>query len=246
MRFVVAGCRAAAGAQAGRLLARFCWFRMVQTVFIVAANRFFRESLSSLLRKEKDISVLGAEQFSARTLQQIAQCDPDLVVLTPDWHDMEFQAAKAIRAAEPQVKVLMISMVDDQNVFLRAVRAGAVGYLLKEASAEEILATVRHLSENSVACPRHLERVLFDYIAAGSPSRAGLTMRERQLVSLIGEGLTNKEIAARLHLSEQTVKNHVHRILRKTGSSNRTSLSQMAHAQHASDSASPPPSNPVS
>ena len=219
---------------------------MVQKVFIVAANRFFRESLSSLFRKEQGISVLGAEEFSAHTLQEIAQRDPDLVVLTPDWHDMEFQAAKAIRAAKPRVKVLMISMVDDQNVFLRAVRAGAVGYLLKQASAEEIVATVRHLADNPVACPRHLERVLFDYIAAGSPSRAGLTLRERQLVSLIAEGLTNKEIAARLHLSEQTVKNHVHRILRKTGSSNRTSLSQLVHAHHAPDSASSPPTNQIS
>ena len=159
---------------------------------------------------------------------------------------MESEATTAIRAATPRAKVLMISMVDDQGVFLRAVRAGAVGYLLKDASAEEIVATVRNLAENSVVCPRHLERVLFDYVAAGSPSRAGLTLRERQLISLIGEGLTNKEIAARLHLSEQTVKNHVHRILRKTGSSNRTSLSQLAGAPPASGSAGQPPSTSIS
>ena len=219
---------------------------MVQTVFIVAANRFFRESLSWLFRKEVDLRVVGAEEFSARTLQQIECLDPDLVIVTPDWHDMEFQATKAIRAAKPRAKVLMISMVDDQGVFLRAVRAGAVGYLLKDASAEEIVATVRNLAENSVVCPRHLERVLFDYVAAGSPSRAGLTLRERQLISLIGEGLTNKEIAARLHLSEQTVKNHVHRILRKTGSSNRTSLSQLAQTQSTSGSAGQPPSTSIS
>ena len=219
---------------------------MVQTVFIVAANRFFRESLSWLFGKDEDLSVLGAEDFSAGTLQEIVRLDPDLVVVTPDWHDVEFHSTKAIRAALPRAKVLMISMMDDQDVFLRAVRAGAVGYLLKDASAEEIVATVRHLAENSVVCPRHLERVLFDYIAAGAPSRAGLTLRERQLIALIGEGLTNKEIAARLHLSEQTVKNHVHRILRKTGSSNRTSLSQIGQAQRASGSAGEPHSTSIS
>jgi DNA-binding NarL/FixJ family response regulator len=203
---------------------------MVQTVFIVAANRFFRESLSWLFGKEEDLSVLGADDFSARSLQEIVRLDPDLVVVTPDWHDMEFQTTRAIRAAAPRAKVLMISMMDNQDVFLRAVRAGAVGYLLKDASAEEIVAMVRQLATNSVVCPRHLEHVLFEYIATGAPSRAVLTLRERQLISLIGEGLTNKEIAARLHLSEQTVKNHVHRILRKTGTSNRTSLSQIAQA----------------
>ena len=215
---------------------------MAQTVFIVAANRFFRESLSSLFRKEKDLSVLGAEEFSASALQAIARLDPDLAVVTPDWHDMEFQATRSIRATRPRMKILMISMENDEDVFLRAVRAGAVGYLLKDASAEEIVATVRHLAANSVACPRHLERVLFDYIAAGSPSRAGLTMRERQLVSLIGEGLTNKEIAARLHLSEQTVKNHVHRILRKTGSASRSCLLRLPQDSPASSVAAAQPS----
>ncbi len=190
--------------------------------------------------------MLGAEDFSARSLQEIVRLDPDLVVVTPDWHDVEFQATRAVRSAVPHAKVLMISMMDDQDVFLRAVRAGAVGYLLKDASAEEIVATVRHLAANSAVCPRHLEHVLFDYIAAGAPSRASLTLRERQLIALIGEGLTNKEIAARLHLSEQTVKNHVHRILRKTGSSNRTSLSQMAQAKSASVSAGEPRSTSIS
>ncbi|MDE3136091.1 MAG: response regulator transcription factor [Acidobacteriota bacterium] len=219
---------------------------MVQTVFIVAANRFFRESLSWLFGKEENLSVLGAEDFSARTLQEIVRLDPDLVVVTPDWHDVDFQATRAIHAAVPRAKILMISMMDDEYVFLRAVRAGALGYLLKDAPAEEIVMTVRHLAANSVVCPRHLEHALFDYIAGGAPSRGGLTLRERQLIALISEGLTNKEIASRLHLSEQTVKNHVHRILRKTGTSNRTSLSQMVQLQPDSESAGEPQSTSIS
>jgi two-component system response regulator DevR len=219
---------------------------MVQTVFIVAANRFFRESLSWLFAKEEDLSVLGAEDFSSRTLQEIARLDPDLVVITPDWHDVEFHSTRAIHGAVPRAKILMISMMDDPDVFLRAVRAGALGYLLKDASAEEIVATVRHLAANSVVCPSHLEHALFDYIAEGPHSRTGLTLRERQMLALIVEGLTNKEIAARLHLSEQTVKNHVHRILRKTGTSNRTSLSQMVRSESASGSADEPRSTSIS
>jgi two-component system response regulator DevR len=208
----------------------------MQTVFIVAANRFFRESLVCLLGAAEGLPVLGAGEFSTAALQQIAQRHPDIVVLSPDWRDTEFQATRAIRDAEPRAKVLMITMEDDKEVFFKAVRAGAVGYLLKNASAEEIVAAVRRLVKDSVLCPRHLERVLFDYVATGAPAHTELTQRERQLISLIGQGLTNKEIAARLHLSEQTVKNHVHRILRKTGSVNRTGLTQLARTERSSGS----------
>lgn len=219
----------------------------MQTVFIVAANRFFRESLATLFRAAKDMSVRGAAEFCPAALQQVSLLHPDVVVLSPDWHDAEFQATRAIRDGEPRTKVLMITMEDDEEMFFKAVRAGAVGYLLKNASAEEIVSAVRQLAEDSVVCPRRLERILFDYVATGSPFHTELTQRERQLLSLIGQGLTNKEIAARLHLSEQTVKNHVHRILRKTGSPSRTGLGQLARAETpAGGSASLPPSPAIS
>jgi DNA-binding NarL/FixJ family response regulator len=193
--------------------------------FVVAANRFFRESLASLLSAERDLTVVGASEFSLLSLQEISQLTPDIVVLSPDWSDTEFHATRAIRQACPQVKILMITMKDDQDVFLRAVRAGAVGYLLKDASAKQIVGAVRRLGRGSVLCPPQLEHVLFGFVAHGPLSLASeLTVREEQLASLVAQGLTNKEIASRLNLSEQTVKNHVHNILRKTGSKSRGTI----------------------
>ncbi len=205
--------------------------QIMHTVFIVAANRFFRESLAGLLKNAGDVSVLGAHEYSTPTLQHIADLHPNIIVLSPDWRDTEFHATRTIRDAVPKAKVLMITMDNDEEVFFKAVRAGALGYLLKDASAEEIVTAVRKLSEDSVFCPNGLERVLFDYVATGSATHAELTQRERQLITLIGQGMTNKEIAARLHLSEQTVKNHVHRMLRKTGSTSRSRLTQMVQAK---------------
>lgn len=202
------------------------------TVFVVAANRFFRDSLASLLDGKEGLSVVGANGFSPQSLEQITEINPCVVVLSPDWSDTEFRVTRAIREVRPQTRILMITMQDDASVFIRAVRAGAVGYLLKEASAEEIVSAVRHVGRGSVLCPRQLEHALFGFVANPVLPRAlELTSREEHLASLVAEGLTNKEIAVRLNLSEQTVKNHVHSILRKTGSRSRAMIAQFVERQ---------------
>ena len=199
----------------------------METVFIIAANRFFRESLAALLSAERDLSVVAASDFSSLALQEIAQAKPSVVVLSPDWSDTEFRATRAIREIHPQGKILMITMEEQADVFIRAVRAGAVGYLLKDASKEEIVSAVRRLGRGLVLCPRQLEHALFGFVANPVlPRNPELTSREEHLASLVAQGLTNKEIAAQLNLSEQTVKNHIHSILRKTGSKSRGTIIQ--------------------
>ncbi|MGH9562023.1 MAG: LuxR C-terminal-related transcriptional regulator [Terracidiphilus sp.] len=129
---------------------------------------------------------------------------------------------------------VLLAMEDDPSHFLRAVRKGAWGYVLQDASAADVVAALRTVAEGQVVCPPQYTRVLFEYIATHTeemPSsrrraRWGLTRREQQLIPLIQRGLSNKEIADHFHLSEQTVKNHVHRILRKTGASDRLSISE--------------------
>jgi DNA-binding NarL/FixJ family response regulator len=158
--------------------------------------------------------------------------------LRPEWDDRAFYGTRAIHEAVPQTKILMIGMEDDQEIFLRAVQAGAAGYLLRDASAKQILAAVHRLKRKVVVCPQHLEWALFHRIAAGPrlnmarpQSTCELTPREHQLTSLVAQGLANKEIAGRLNLSLQTVKNHVHSILQKTQSKNRAMLAQLAESR---------------
>lgn len=210
----------------------------MQTVLVVVANRFVGESLAGLFRSDKRLRLLGMHEFSLQVSQAVAQANPDIVVLSPEWDDATARATHAIHQAVPHTKILMIGMKDDEEMFLRAVRAGAVGYLLKEASAKDILAAAHRLEQNLVVCPPHLEWVLFRSLSAGSavdtPWRepnSELTPRERELTFLVVQGLANKEIAERMNLSLQTVKNHVHNVLRKTGTNSRTRLTRVAQQQ---------------
>ena len=206
----------------------------MDTIFVVTANRFFRESLIRLFRSDKGFRVTGAADCSPLLKAQNARVNPDIVVLRPEWDDSAFRTTRTIHEAMPQTKILMIGMEDNRDMFLRAVRAGAEGYLLRDASARQILAGAHRLKQNEVVCPPHLERALFNLIASESslqstrvPSTSELTPREHQLTSLLLQGLANKEIAGRLNLSLQTVKNHVHSILQKTQSKNRAMLAQL-------------------
>jgi len=210
----------------------------METIFVITANRFFRESLIRLFRSDKGFRVTGAADCSPLLEGQGVRVNPGIVVLRPEWDDQSFQTARAIHDALPHTKILMIGMEDDQEMFLRAVRAGSEGYLLRDASAKQILLAAHRLEQNGVVCPLHLERALFNLIASGSslqstrpPSAVELTPREHQLTSLLVQGLANKEIAGRLNLSVQTVKNHVHSILQKTQSKNRAMLAQLVESR---------------
>lgn len=210
----------------------------METIFVVTANRFFRESLIRLFRSDKGFRVTGAADYAPLFEGQGVRVNPGIVVLRPEWDDQSFQSARAIHDALPQTKILMIGMEDDQEMFLRAVRAGAEGYLLRDASAKQMLSAAHRLEQNGVVCPSHLERALFNLIASGSslqskraPSTVELTPREHQLTALLAQGLANKEIAGRLNLSLQTVKNHVHSILQKTQSKNRAMLAQLVESR---------------
>ena len=125
----------------------------------------------------------------------------------------------------PQTKVVLFGMDDDEECFLKAVRLGVCGYLLKDASSAEIISAVRGVARGEAACPPRLCMTLFRNIVQEFRQRSamddqtacmkiGLTYRQRELMALVAKGLTNKEIAARLNLSEYTVKNHMHRIMR--------------------------------
>jgi DNA-binding NarL/FixJ family response regulator len=208
------------------------------TVFVVAANRFFRESLLRLFRSDRGLRVVGAAESSPLIGEQVSRANPQIVALNPEWDDSAYYATRAIHQAAPQVKILMIGMKDDRETFVKAVRAGAVGYLLQDATGKQILAAIHQLAQRSVVCPPHLEWILFDLIAGRTsietffpPPTSHLTPREQELGTLVAKGLANKEIAERLNLSVQTVKNHVHSMLRKMQVKSRSDLARRLEHQ---------------
>ena len=188
-------------------------------VFLVAENRLLREALIRVLTKRTDIRVVGAAPYSQATPEQIIDAQPDIVILDSTRPVFsETKLVSTLHSVIPNLRVVMIDMDLDHDAFLRAVRAGVVGYVLKDASATEVTATIRAVAAGEAVCPQALSMTLFHAVqgrmSRGVANRA-LSRREQDLVVLLRERLTNKEIAARLNLSEQTVKNHVHHMLRK-------------------------------
>jgi DNA-binding NarL/FixJ family response regulator len=199
-------------------------------VFILAENRLLREALTRILSKKSDIRVVGASAFSPDVVEQISVAAPDVLLSDSAVVALsDLRLVSEVRAAIPALKVVMIGMDADKEIFLRAVRDGIVGFVLKDASAMEVAAAVRSVANEEAVCPPSLCMALFERVAnqkTHPPSFAirhnlGLTRREQQLVQMISRGLTNKEIASQLNLSEQTVKNHIHRMLRKLGATDR-------------------------
>ena len=199
-------------------------------VFILAENRLLREALARILNKKSDIHVVGTSAFSPDIVQQVAGMSPHVLLSDSATVALsDLRLVSEVRAAMPGLKVVMVGMEAEPGTFLKAVRDGIVGYVLKEASAVEVAACVRSVANGEAVCPPTLCMTLFEQLANPAPQPAtfvfrrelGLTRREQQLVQMISRGLTNKEIAGQLNLSEQTVKNHIHRMLRKLGASDR-------------------------
>jgi len=200
-------------------------------VFLLAENRLLREALLRILAKKGDMRVVGAHPYSAAVHDDIIAKMPAIVVMdSSGLAPSNAGLLAALQSSIPGVRIVMVDMEADENTFLKAVREGAVGYVLKDASAAEVAATIGAVVAGEAVCPPTLSSALFRF-ASQQPDQApvlwgaelGLSRREQQLVHLLRQGLTNKEIAAQLHLSEQTVKNHVHNIMRKVGASDRLS-----------------------
>jgi two-component system, NarL family, response regulator DevR len=202
------------------------------TVFLLAQNRLLREALSKILSKKESLQVVGSCALTHDSLQEIALASPHVLVIdsfTTNITHLEF--AREIQQRLPDIKLVMIGMEGDGQSFLQAIREGAMAYVVKDASALEVVAAVRTVASGGAFCSPELCAFLFRFAAQQNQmpsfyarSRLGLTNREQQLVGLISQGLTNKEIANRLQLAEQTVRNHVHRMLRKLGATHRLAV----------------------
>jgi DNA-binding NarL/FixJ family response regulator len=202
-------------------------------VFLLAENRLLREALLRILSKKDDIHVVGAGSCGADMFEQIVSTRANVVVLdSVSLVLAEPGVVSELHQLNAAIRVVMVGMEADEDVFLRVIQAGAVGYILKDASAVEVARTIRAVAAGEAVCPSALSGVLFQWVARHKPAipslhiknRLGLSRREQQLVGLIQQGLTNKEMASRLNLSEQTVKNHVHRMLRKVGAPDRLAI----------------------
>jgi DNA-binding NarL/FixJ family response regulator len=201
----------------------------VGKVYLIAEHRLLRETMLRLVTKKGDITVVGSDRYSDATVANVlaSQCQ---IVLLDSLHDNQpGSLIEELVASSPEIKIVLFGMDESPATFLQAIRLGICGYLLKDASAIEIVAAVRAVSQGHGVCPPQLCMTLFQFVFREfrqkplltyqeARARFGLTTRQSQLVALVARGLTNKEIAASLNLSEFTVKNHLRRIMRGRGS----------------------------
>jgi len=208
------------------------------TVFLLAENRLLREALARVLDSKHDIRVVAAVAFDAKTHERVSELRPRILAVDSSvFAHAGLDFIESFRRAVPDTRILLVGMDSDKKTFLRSVRAGVSGYVIKDASANEVVAAVRSVACDCAVCPPKLYAALFEQIANPDPKaystklQPKLTRREQQLVKMIGQGLSNKEIASQLNLSEQTVKNHIHRILRKLGAADRLSAVEVCRVE---------------
>src|ERR1700741_499514 len=195
-------------------------------VHLFVQNRLLREALVRLFQKRAGIAVAGKSHQSELDLDFLTATPCDVLLLDSLTPVCTGDGLQELFRRLPELKIVLFGMDEDRDNFLEAVKLGISGYLLNDASSEDIISAVRGVVQGEAVCPAKLCMALFQYVAR-EPSqksvmadqeaclKAGLTFRQRPLMSLGAKGMTNKKSAASLSLSEFTVKNHIHRIMKQ-------------------------------
>ncbi len=203
-------------------------------IIICDDQAIVRDGLAMLLNLEKDIEVVGQAQDGAEAVEQTGVRQPDLVLMDLKMPGMNgIEATRQIRARYPAIKVLVLTTYDDDEWVFDAIRAGAAGYLLKDTPREAVIQAVRGTVAGKAFVDPAVAGKLLGQVAGQQTQPATLitdklTEREVDVLRLLARGFTNADIAARLHLSEGTVRNHVSAILAKLEVSDRTQAAVIA------------------
>lgn len=223
-------------------------------VVLVDDTRMFRDGLRLVIEMEEGMSVVGVAGNGAEGVEVVEREQPDVVLMDIRMPELDgVEATRRIKARWPQIHVIILTTYSDDEFIFEALKAGAVGYMVKDLPASELLQAIRTVQQGGALIPPAIAaRLVAEYarIAAGGPpatasptpggstnptappSRvADLTQRETEILGLVAKGLSNKEIAETLFLSEGTVKNYVSAIFAKLHARDRAQAIALAHRQ---------------
>ena len=210
-------------------------------VFLLDDHEVVREGLRGLVEAAGDMAVVGEASTAAEALARIPAAQPDVAVLDvrlPDGNGVE--VCREVRASMPSVACLMLTSFADDEALFNAIMAGAAGYVLKQVRSADLVGSVRKVAAGqSLLDPELTRRVMERLRAAAEPKDEGvehLSAQERRILDLIAEGMTNRQIAETLYLSEKTVKNYVSNLLAKLGMHRRTEAAVFAVKRRQSGS----------
>jgi DNA-binding NarL/FixJ family response regulator len=201
-------------------------------VYLLAENRLLRETLARLLQKRGGISVVGVSRYTESSVAEICASECSILLMDSMATTEDMILLGDLFEKVPEIKVVLFGMDKDAGLFLKSAYCGVSGYVLKEASASEIIAAVRAVAQGEAAWPPQLCMDLVRHLSHEYRMRAklrvppgstkySLTARQLELMRLVERGLTNKEIAMNLNLSEFTVKNHIRRVMREVDADDR-------------------------
>ncbi len=200
-------------------------------VFLVDDHEIVRRGVADVINAESDLEVVGEAATARQGLARIAATLPDVAVLDVRLADGSgIDLCRDIRSAHPEVHCLMLTAYDDDEASYTAVLAGASGYVLKDIKGQSLLESIRQVSAGRSLIDRTVSRRVVESVATRTPE-VELSLRERQVLDLIAEGCTNRQIGEQLELAEKTVKNYVSGLLAKLGMERRTQAAVYG-AQH--------------
>ncbi|BET46592.1 response regulator transcription factor [Streptomyces tendae] len=193
-------------------------------VFLLDDHEVVRRGVHDLLDDEPDITVVGEGATVEQALVRVPALRPDVAVLDVRLPDGDgVSVCRELRSSMPDLACLMLTSFDDEEALLDSIMAGAAGYVLKQIEGSDLVSAVRTVARGQSLLDPSAAARLMARLRGGEEQREepealpGLTERERDILALIGEGLTNRQIGQRLYLAEKTVKNHISRLLAKLG-----------------------------
>ncbi len=195
-------------------------------IFLLDDHEIVRRGLRDLLASEPDIEVVGESGSAADAVKQIVALAPDVAVLDgrlPDGSGVE--VCRDVRAADPGIAALILTSFDDDEALFSAIMAGAAGYVLKQVRGKNLVDTVRRVAAGQSTLDPAVTTAVLERLRIGAQRASAieqLTTQEQKILALIGEGMTNRQIASTIFLAEKTVKNYVSSLLAKLGLDSRT------------------------
>ncbi len=204
-------------------------------VLLVDDHALFRDGIRTLLSAEPDIEIAGEAANATEAVELANQRRPDIILMDIGMPGPgSFEAARLIRKERPEIRIVFLSMYDDEEYVSECVRIGANGYILKESPAAQLLMAIREVHRGgSYLSPRLLSRLVDDIRVLGRPSMQqprfdALTKRELEVLKMLAEGASVKEIASEFNLSVKTIEAHKFNLMRKLGIHNKAQLVQYA------------------
>jgi DNA-binding NarL/FixJ family response regulator len=206
------------------------------TVALIEDNRLVRDGLSAILSKVADFTVTASG--SGADPEVLRRESPQVILLDVGlWDDDALKVAAAIEAEHPKSRVIIMDLLPVQEDIIDFVNAGVAGFIMKDATLDDLVRTIRSVADGETILPREMTSTLFSQIVSEGLRRdrtkaidaVRMTPREREVIDLIGEGLSNKEIATRLGIATHTVKSHVRNVMEKLALHTRLQIAAYAH-----------------